>query len=145
MSKQPLKKQNVPITKSKPIVLELTEIQASTISLACELLFRIQMGQLRNIVSLALNFLPKNEVSEIKARFYALEHLVKNPLGDNGSVEVHVPETSRISWDIHQVIRHHLAWMHKPEGGITVNFDIPNTLSHTEPLPIIIDKRNSLK
>ena len=34
-------------------------------------------------------------------------------------------EEAKIAYDLHQVIRHQLAWDQKPEGDITVDFDTP--------------------
>lgn len=49
-----------------------------------------------------------------------------------------VDDKYKISYDLHQVIRHHLAWKRKPEGGIHVDFDKPIIYSK-EPIPYIID------
>jgi hypothetical protein len=45
-------------------------------------------------------------------------------------------EEYKVNYDIYQVIRNHLAWKRKPEGGVHVDFDKPLKYSK-EPLPYI--------
>lgn len=45
------------------------------------------------------------------------------------------PEDALIAHDIHDVIRHQLAWDRNPEGGFTVDFDKPYQESK-EALPV---------
>lgn len=58
-----------------------------------------------------------------------------NKLVDTVSISK-MKDEYKIAYDIHQVIRNHLAWKRKPEGGIHIDFDKPKKCSK-EPLPYI--------
>lgn len=51
------------------------------------------------------------------------------------SFGIHHPEISdeaRVAWDLHRVIRGHLAWARRPGGGLTGEFDRPITQTSRE-------------
>ncbi|MBC8157529.1 hypothetical protein H7X64_05115 [Armatimonadetes bacterium] len=107
--------------------LELTDEQLSVISKACELLSRIYMGQLEEVAWL-FGSLPEAQYQELTETLKAL-----NPVITGMSKQAHfgirderVPEVARYAYDIHQVIRHHLALKQHPQGGFGINFDSPN-------------------
>lgn len=107
--------------------LTITKKQAKTIQAACELYERLHAGQW-----FALEYvLPyKDEVD-----LYELERAI------GALIEPHCDTDKmnfeRISGDIMQVIRHHLAWEEHPEGGDTVSFGTPIQLG-SEPLAKIV-------
>lgn len=87
--------------------LHLTEKQAAEISHACEILARLRMGQ----IGMALRELPLDKTME-----YEQEQYVSNYLRS-----LCRPGCSRIdvaAWDLHQVIRHRLAWDRAYSKGI---------------------------
>lgn len=119
------------------LTLKLTRNQAKVISQACELLARLNRGQVEEIRCL-----------DIKSRqpFVATEHLLKAiklilfpELAANAYYSItspEIPEGARIAYDIHQVIRHFLAGP-PPEGSIlSICYDEPRNTGK-EPLPEI--------
>lgn len=122
-------------------VLELSERQAQVLSQAAELYARLGMGQFDKLD----RFFWKPQKSLDQARTYldALR-MIKN-----GSVNAHpslrsaeVDDDYRVLYDLHQVIRHRLAWDREPQpqGLRGVSYDDPYQMSKDEPLARIDEK-----
>lgn len=103
--------------------LTLTKKQAQTIQAACELYERLHAGQ----------WFALEDILPLKEGIYwhNLEPLFKNMI--EPYCDANKMRFERVAGDIMQVIRHHLAWEDRPEGGDTVNFRIPVQLGN-EPL-----------
>lgn len=134
--------------------LQVTEKQAQVISIACELLSRIQGGQIRE----AFDYLPLKKDIDWSVYHEIQDELTKRMpeiLEDGidgwnihfgiGSSKVH--SHMDIAWDLYTTIRHKLSWDKAVEQGIienensprkwpemmTVNYDTPMKWSN-EPL-----------
>jgi hypothetical protein len=126
--------------------LTLTERQAHVVSQACEVFARIQIGQLIEAVRLLPAFKADRD-GEILKR--AASHLARDvERAVTTSMHAAEPE-ARIAWDVHQVVRHQLAWDWAIEKGyvdsrddprtakmIAVTYDTPQRMGD-EPLPVI--------
>lgn len=117
--------------------LELTDEQLAVVSKACELMSRIYMGQLSEIAWL-FGDLPEASYQELTETLKSLNSVITNlpSQAHFGIRDERVPDVARCSYDIHQVIRHYLAWKQQPSGGFGVNFN-PPTQYGTAPLPKI--------
>jgi hypothetical protein len=116
--------------------LEISEEQARVISLACELLSRLHMGQL-------------NAAADVHVQrdcFHALADELRKlkPMLTGMPQNAHwgitgpeLPDEARVAFDLHQVIRHRLAWDHDPNGDTDSRFDEPVPFSTTESLATI--------
>ncbi len=120
----------------------LTEEQARVISNACEIVSRVMSGQHKS----ALDILPWNE--SLSQDLYDLHEMVTKFLRERKSLKMGVdgwtsslgianhetPEDAKIAFDIHQVIRHRIAWDNHVEGESTmyVSFDTPYLVSKSE-------------
>jgi len=107
-------------------ILELSDEQLAVISKACELLSRIYMGQLEEVAWL-FDSLPEGRYQELTETLKALNPVITGmpKQAHFGIRDERVPEIARCAYDIHQVIRHHLAWKQNPQGGFGINFDSP--------------------
>lgn len=125
--------------------LHLTETQLNALSAASELLARLHMGQFPTLTEY-IN-VPIEHISEFQADLENLKlHFGLTYYSSWGIMnDDQVPEQARILWDIHQVIRHRLAYDSRPgltpenrwsEGAWTVQYDEPYKTS-SEPLPTI--------
>lgn len=111
--------------------ITLTDAQARVLAQATEILARLGIGQFRD----ALERLPKHEVApegwynDLNAIGKLLAtYMINNVDGYRSSLGIHdknVSETSRIAWDLHQVLRHRLAWEHAVEVGVVESIDSP--------------------
>lgn len=106
--------------------LELSDEQLSVISKACELLSRIYMGQLEEVAWL-FSSLPEARYQELTETLKALNSVITlmPKQAHFGIRDERVPEEARCAYDIHQVIRYHLAWKQQPNGGFGINFEKP--------------------
>ena len=111
--------------------LTLTARQAAEISSACEIVARLQMGQ----VDMALRELPGEQPKNYDA-LREIQQMIER--GDS------------IAWDLYQVIRHRLSWDRAYESGeiekgerrkwpemMGVSFDEPMKMG-SEPLAVIV-------
>jgi hypothetical protein len=118
----------------------LTEAQVSVISMACELVGRLRLGQFNDIVwKVYPETLGSQTVDHEKIRnlFDDISLELRKQRGHSGS-DKDWTDDARVAWDIHQVFRHRLSWDKTPEGNLmNVHFDEPMTMSHKEPLPKI--------
>jgi hypothetical protein len=134
--------------------LTLTDRQMHVISRACEVIARLGIGQLPE----ALRELPKpdsgidwiewNTDCEAVCKIMS-KYLPGNINGWNSNLSIHHADNgARIAWDLHQVIRHRLAWDSATARGITdgttrdwsqmlgVHFDAPSKTAE-EPLATV--------
>ena len=112
----------------KTYTLQITQEQAKTIQVACELLSRIQGGQVREV----FNHLPLRKgvdwdvYHEIQDELTKrMPEILKDGIdGWSSSFGVGHPDLHPyhdISWDLYQVLRHQLSWDDAMEKGITEN------------------------
>ena len=103
--------------------LTITEAQAQTLSIACEVLARLGMGQYKD----ALDNLPRRDNIDWSAwhdDMRGIGHILsKHMPGIDGYIShigIHnASSESRLAWDMHQVIRHRLAWDRAVARGVT--------------------------
>lgn len=111
--------------------LEVTEVQARVLVQATEVLARLGIGQFRD----ALDCLPTRERvhdgwhtdMDVIGKILA-HHMIGGVDGYTRSLSVHsvdVSETSRIAWDLYQVLRHRLAWDRAVAEGVIESADAP--------------------
>jgi len=128
--------------------LKISEKQAEVINLACEVFFRIGLGQ----VDLALELVWMDRIfgmdkdhpvdrEEFRRSCDGLKKMITGhgPQASFGVGSKDVPSKSHVAVDIHQVIRHRLYWdKHKddPNRTYTVNAGAPMKYSE-EALPDI--------
>jgi hypothetical protein len=110
--------------------LHLNEKQAGEISLACEILARLRMGQ----IDMALRELPLEKPMEYEQERYISNYL--RSLYHQDGRQLH-----QVSWDLHQVIRHRLAWDRAYRDGIVKPGDARDWnqmmgVLYDEPLPM---------
>jgi hypothetical protein len=112
--------------------LQITEKQLQVISTACELLSRIQGGQVLE----AFDYLPLRKdmdwgvYHEIKDELTKrMPEILKDRInGWNSSFGVghkELPESHDISWDLYTVLRHKISWERAVENGIIESEDSP--------------------
>jgi hypothetical protein len=105
-------------------VIEVSEEQAQIISSALDIYSRLTFGQ----ISIAFQMIPFSEELEFNFKtllgefFRTIEDLVfyNNQIGI-----AEASESGKIACDIHQVIRHRIAWDRNPKGENLVWFDEP--------------------
>ena len=110
--------------------LHLTEKQAGEISLACEILARLRMGQ----IDMALRELPLAESLD-----YWNERVIENVL--KPLYRKDGKRAGCAAWDLHQIIRHRLAWDRAYRDGIVKPGDARDWnqmmgVIYDEPLPM---------
>jgi hypothetical protein len=117
---------------SETYTLEVTEKQLQVISQACELLSRTQIGQWME----AFRLLPKSPHASwetVHAISDAIKRLMPSILeggidGAHSSLGIGhpaLPESQAVSWDLHQSIRHCLAWDNAVKEGLVESVDSP--------------------
>ena len=119
--------------------LTLTARQAAEISSACEIVARLQMGQ----VDMALRELPGEQPKDYDA-LREIQEMVER------LVPAKIERGDSIAWDLYQVIRHRLSWDREIERGniergeprnwsimMGVSFDEPMNKGD-EPLAVIV-------
>lgn len=125
----------------KRVTITMTERQAAALSLACEMVARFHLGQfdmlrfVRNDMLLPGEF---NTADLIRCLVFPDSENTK------GIRHSDIPDTSRILWDMYQVLRHYLSWKDQPNTPATrdwskqmgVNFDEPMK-TDDDPLPEI--------
>ncbi|MBW2135764.1 MAG: hypothetical protein JRG72_11170 [Deltaproteobacteria bacterium] len=124
---------------SEKLLLEITREQARVISEACECLARLHMGQLEEIVWLfgPKYWMVKSEADGIILKLKQVLFRELFPHGYHSIASPFLPDKARIAFDLHQVIRHHLAGP-KPEGWFPLIYhDKPRQTSREQPLAVI--------
>jgi len=125
------------------IKLTITDKQAFHIMMALNLYSRINLGQLETIQeAIGPNRPEKYKIPWVGTYIKQIEELKKlnfpelQPNESYGISQKEAPEVCREMIDIHDTIRHFLAWKENPEGGYTVNFNKPKNYSKDD-LPLI--------
>jgi len=121
--------------------LEIDEEQARTLSRACELLSRVHSGQLDEVANVLLtagglaNGSPHAvaDIVGLREGLRTLGPLVTGmPANANPGIRSPgISDEARTAYDLHQVLRHRLAWDAHPEGGCAVSFDKPSRTDTT--------------
>lgn len=108
--------------------LEITEAQARIIRDACELFSRLHMGQIDELRHMNLSRRPDDDYLQTEFIIKALKLQLFPELAANayyGIQSPEIPDSARIAYDLHQVIRRFLAGP-KPEGEFSfVIYDEP--------------------
>ena len=121
--------------------LKLNEEQLNVVMKALDLYSRLQMGQVEELINpfsspFSNRFVDRENVekavSVLKKEYFP--ELTRDSY--NGIFSDKTPETSKIAYDIIQVVRNRLAYDKNPSGGFTVDFDDP-IKSSGQPLPEI--------
>ena len=97
--------------------LTITERQARTLSMACEVLARLGVGQFKD----ALDHLPEAKQRDWSAWHDDMEQ-ISRILSKHmpGGIDIsNADEEARTAWDLHAVIRHRLAWDRAKAEGVT--------------------------
>jgi hypothetical protein len=114
--------------------LKISQKQAQTIQTACEMLARLNMGQVNIVFSDCFIRLPVEKLEDLREKAKEIELLLKL-----SNIFQNLPEESKIAWDLNQVIRHKVSHDIADEEKIpmvkrwTVNYDDP-LKSCSEPL-----------
>ena len=120
---------------TKTYTLTVTEKQVQTIQMACELLARVQCGQVREVfyhlpLRKDVDYAIFHEIQD-KLTERMPEILVNGIDGWRSSLGVgneNLPPSSDIAWDLNCVIRHRLSWDRAIEGGIVRSIDSPRKI-----------------
>lgn len=104
-------------------IIEINEEQAKIISFALYILSRIEAGQLNEVFSM----IPWKYYENLDSAESMIKELQLMLTGmETGNISIsELSNLARISYDLHQVIRHQLAWDIEPKGGIGVSFNPP--------------------
>jgi len=129
---------------AKRYQLTLTEIQLQVVQNALDMYFRVGMGQLREVTEHLIDHdLEMGEWCKrrdlVDAIMAAAKLAARPELTGNASHSISsdkIDDSNRIACEVHNVIRHHLAWERKPEGGFGVSWDQPMQYSQ-EPMAVI--------
>lgn len=130
------------------VTIELTEKQAGVIMQALELYSRLKMGQFETITD---SFFMDTFDKELKrpvfdqdmARAYLMQSraVIFTDLQHGAYIGIsHTGESSKISWDIYQQLRHDLCVYTNPKPSIDQrgrSYDKPHALSK-QPLPRVV-------
>ena len=122
----------------------LTDKQMELISFSCDIISRLLMGQVDEINRLYNMKVPRHFLKEVKK--YAFPEL--SDYSYYGIASDKIDNRSAILYDVHQVMRHYLAWKDEdntPETRdwvrqLSLVYDEPDKLSD-EPLPVIDNKK----
>lgn len=126
------------MSKKKLYKLIVDDVQLALINEALELRARIAAGQLREITNVLRQNDPKHYcLSAVNVALQRLDEVKDLIMGLPGGafLGIHSPElhnSGRVLYDMHQVIRHRLAWDHSPEPGWDVRKDPPTKTSETD-------------
>ena len=103
--------------------IEVNEEQAKIISLALDIFSRIEAGQLEWVFSM-IPWKYRENLESAEPMLKELQLLLTGMQRGNLGIG-NVSNSARIAFDLHQVIRHRLAWDKEPKGGMGVFFDPP--------------------
>jgi hypothetical protein len=122
---------------TKTYTLTITEKQAKTIMDACELLSRIQGGQIREAfehlpLKKDINWSVYHEIQDelTKRMPEILEDSIDGWRRHFGVGHPELPEIHDIAWDLYQVLRHQLSWECAIEKGWVKDFNSPRDWSN---------------
>ena len=113
-------------------ILEISEAQAKLISVAAEVYARLGTGQFTRLDRFFLK-----DFEQARPHLDALHILRNGSLQSFGSIaSKSIDDNYRVLYDLHQVIRHRLAWDRDPsrKESIKVNYDTPHCISKKESL-----------
>lgn len=125
--------------------LKISKKQAKVISKALDFYSRIGCGQMSEVLwhpSVAKKMWVKNDkLTENQYNHKVVGQLLDNikkiiwnyDPNEHGGINM-ADENDKVSYDLHQVIRHKLAWDKEPKGGMTVDFHKPMQYSEEEKL-----------
>jgi hypothetical protein len=119
--------------------LEVNQEESNHLIQALDLYSRVLAGQFDEIkFRLTISGLIDPENNNIVKGILADIKSIVYPFLSNGEYlgiyQKDCPETSKITYDLIQVIRHKIAWHNNPGGGITVDFGEPLRSSNDESL-----------
>lgn len=140
--------------------LTLTSTQAALISAACDLISRLGIGQWPEFIRHMPGDLAFSGFHEARERLQPVmtDLLARHPIGPRRTVingwtsnlgifNLDAPESARQAWDMHQVLRHRLAWDKAIAQGLTDGSHRTPEMIHTDydspmqtsvlPLPVI--------
>jgi hypothetical protein len=121
---------------TKTYTLTITEKQARALMDACELLSRIQGGQIRE----AFDYLPLKKDIDWSVYHEIQDELIRRmPEILEGGIDgwsssfgvghPELPESHDIAWDLYQVIRHKLSWERAVDDGVIESENSPRKWS----------------
>lgn len=108
--------------------IEVNEEQAKVISLALDIFSRMEAGQLEWIFSM-IPWKYYEKLESVEPMLKELQLLLTGMQRGNLGIG-NVSNSARIAFDLHQVIRHRLAWDKYPQGRMGVDFDPPRKWSN---------------
>lgn len=125
-------------------ILDLSEKQAEVVATATELLARVFMGQMDSVSRALVGAMMRRgelddgdgsrlrDVENMRALLEKAQCIyTQRPANASfGILQYEVPDQARMAYDIHQVVRHRIAWNKHPDGGIQVWFDTPRKTSN---------------
>lgn len=121
--------------------LTVDETQAQIINSALDLYSRLLCGELSTLTTFFAKHnsdldLPHDELFSILREIKSLvfPDLSASNYCVYGIYQEEAPEQAKVAYDLFQVIRNHIAWKNKPEGGIEVDFHEPMNTSEKTPL-----------
>lgn len=128
-------------------LLNINKTQAKTISHALDFFSRI-VGAKFDVILESISWEKRDNLEKVSEMLLDIKQLLTN-LSRNATYGIgKVSEEAKIAYDLHQVIRHQLAWDEKPEGDITIDFDTPRKVSQQDLATInkkSEKKRNQIK
>jgi hypothetical protein len=127
------------------IHLEVNELQAGIIQEALDIYSRVIMGQFHEMTKLWENnteiWRNQKARDDIDKKIEEIRDIVYPELKGYahwGIYNPKCPETSKIGYDMIQVLRNRLAWHRTPNGGHTVDFGTPLPASKQELIKVDI-------
>lgn len=113
-------------------VLKLNSEHAEVLQNALELWSRIHMGQIEEVAWPLQDMVHTVAYHELKDKLKECCPLVTGlpPNAYFSLTSEKVPETAKMAWEMYAEIRHRTSWDRMPEGGMTVNFDKPMSVTN---------------
>ena len=127
------------LEKLKNNDFNFTEKEMYNIKTVTDSYSRLGLGQVNNVVREVFGNVGNVDVSDFLAVVEPFEKINKKMEGYVSINNKELDNDYKVSYDLHQVIRSHLAWKTNPEGGFKVDFDKPKKLGK-EPLCYIVDE-----
>ena len=111
---------------TKRYKIEVTEKQARLISRALDIVSRLEAGQFEELIyRFEWPYAGKRYRESCDTTLEILKYQLTG-MSTNGNLGITmVSNDSRMSYDMHQVIRHRLAWDGSPLGGMSVDLHEP--------------------
>ena len=121
--------------------LYLNEEQAKVVLQALDLFSRIHMGQVEEVDAIIRLYGINQKTKDLDGMKNAMAMFKKAAFPELSSTSYHginssdIDDNARVAWDIQQVLRNVIAWHKTPQGGMTVDFDVPMRSSEKQHLP----------